>query len=129
MTVPGESTSDAPFWHLAPEEAFDHLGSGPGGLSSAEARIRRSRFGPNTIRGGRRTDALSLLARQFASPIILILVFATIVSGLLGDVTDAAIILAIITFSSLLGFWQERGATRAGAASDQNGAATGPGGR
>ena len=48
-----------------------------------------------------------LLIRQFTSPIILILFFATFVSILVGDVIDGAIILAIIIPSGLLSFFQE----------------------
>lgn len=48
-----------------------------------------------------------LLLRQFASPIILILLFATFLSMALGQTLDGAIILAIIIPSGLLGFWQE----------------------
>ena len=100
-------------WGGPTEAALDHLGSSATGLTSDEAGRRRARLGPNTLQRGGRTDTLSLLVRQFESPIILILAFATVISGVLGDATDAIIILAIIVLSGLLGFWQERGATRA----------------
>jgi Mg2+-importing ATPase len=116
MTGRSEPGIDGPFWQMAQEDAFDRLGSRPSGLSSAEAALRRTRLGPNVIGGSGRTGPLWLLARQFESPIILILVVATVLSGLLGDVTDTVIILAIIALSGLLGFWQERGAARAVAA-------------
>ena len=106
----------AVFWQLPAAVAFARLRSGPAGLRQADAERRRAQVGPNTAVRASRTDALSLLARQFQSPIILILAFATVISGLLGDVTDATIILAIMILSGLLGFWQERGATRAVAA-------------
>jgi Mg2+-importing ATPase len=54
-----------------------------------------------------------LLLAQFRSPLILILIFAGGLSFFLGDPTNALIILAIILISSLLGFWQERGAAEA----------------
>jgi Mg2+-importing ATPase len=101
------------FWALPRSVAFERVGSGPDGLSAAEARARLERYGPNTVERARRADALALLVRQFESPIVLILAFATILSGILGDAVDAAIILAIIGLTGLLGFWQERGATRA----------------
>jgi P-type Mg2+ transporter len=116
MTPRSEPSVDPSFWQLTPEAAFEQLGSRSTGLTSAEAAIRRARLGPNTIGGSTRTGALWLLVRQFESPIILILVVATLLSGLLGDVTDTVIILAIIVLSGLLGFWQERGATQAVAA-------------
>ena len=114
MTVtasPSPGASDA-VWTLDPDAALAELGSRSGGLSPAEAAARLASYGPNTIERRKRSDTFTLLARQFASPIILILVLATIISGVLGDVTDTVIILAIIGLSGLLGFWQERGAAR-----------------
>jgi len=108
---PSPGASDA-VWTLDPDAALAELGSRSTGLSAAEAAARLARYGPNTIERRKRSDTLTLLVRQFASPIILILVVATIISGLLGDVTDTVIILAIIGLSGLLGFWQERGAAR-----------------
>jgi Mg2+-importing ATPase len=55
---------------------------------------------------------LTLLLAQFTSPIELILVGATVLSMLLGEVTDGFIILTIVVASGLLGFWQERRAGR-----------------
>jgi len=108
---PSPGASDA-VWTLDPDAALAELGSRSGGLSPAEAAARLASYGPNTIERRKRSDTFTLLARQFASPIILILVLATIISGVLGDVTDTVIILAIIGLSGLLGFWQERGAAR-----------------
>jgi Mg2+-importing ATPase len=116
MTGKTEPGIETPFWHMTVEDAFDRFGSRASGLTSAEADARRARFGPNTIKGARRTGSLGLLLRQFESPIILILVVGTVLAGLLGDVTDTIIILAIIVLSGLLGFWQERGAAQAVAA-------------
>ena len=94
-------------------DALRALGSTPDGLSPAEAARRLAADGPNRIGGRRATDDVAILVRQFSSPIVLILVVATILSGVLGDATDATIIITIIALSGLLGFWQERGATRA----------------
>jgi len=106
-------TGATPFWTLTATEAEDQIKSGSDGLTGAEAKARLARVGPNQIGTGGRTSDFRLLLRQFDSPIMWILIFATVLSGLLGDVTDAVIILAIIAMSGLLGFWQERRATRA----------------
>ena len=100
-------------WDAPLDSAFTDLDTRAGGLTAGEASARLGRAGPNTVAATRRAGVLALLARQFTSPIILILVGATVLSGLLGDVTDALIILAIVGLSGALGFWQERGATRA----------------
>ena len=83
------------------------------GLTSAEARRRLAEFGQNRISSERRAGALTLLVAQFKSPIILILLGAAIVSLFLQDRTDAALILAIVLASGVLGFWQEYSATDA----------------
>jgi Mg2+-importing ATPase len=83
------------------------------GLTSAEARRRLTEFGENRISSERRADALALFVAQFKSPIILILIGAGVVSLFLQDRTDAALILAIVFASGVLGFWQEYSATDA----------------
>ena len=78
-----------------------------------EARERLARFGANRLKGKSRAASLTLLLGQFKSPIVLILIGAAVLSIFLRDVTDAAIILAIVLVSGLLGFWQEHGAATA----------------
>jgi Mg2+-importing ATPase len=58
-------------------------------------------------------NAASLFFRQFTSPIILILLFAAVLSFFLGDPTDSIIIMVIVIFSGTLGFWQEYEASSA----------------
>jgi len=101
----------ASYWAHSVGDVAEALGSTPGGLSMVEARARARRGGVEQPHD-QRTE-LVLLLRQFASPITLILVFATIVAAALGEAVDAAIILAIIMLSGLLSFWQEYGASRA----------------
>jgi len=109
-------TGDTPFWTLTVAEAHERVRSGPAGLTSGEAKGRLARTGPNQIGKGGRPSDFRLLLHQFDSPIMWILIFATVLSGVLGDWRDAGVILAIIALSGLLGFWQERRATRAVAA-------------
>ena len=61
----------------------------------------------------RRLTALRLLLRQFESPLVLILVFAAVVSLALRQWVDAGIILSIVLGSTLLGFYQEYRASAA----------------
>ena len=100
-------------WSIPPSELLQRLETTPGGLTEDEAGKRLRQYGPNLLKRRKRSDALTLLLAQFKSPIIIILIFAAGLSFLLVDPVDATIILVIIMVSSLLGFWQERGATRA----------------
>jgi Mg2+-importing ATPase len=106
----GEATDD---WSASEERLFRRLSSSPQGLDSADANRRLDRYGANRLVRTPRSRTLQLLLRQFASPIILILTGAALLSFLLDSPTDGLIILGIVTASGLLGFWQERGAARA----------------
>ena len=101
------------FWSISSDDLLAQLESSPQGLSPGEAQRRLARLGANLLRAKGRTDSVTLLLAQYKSPIILILVFACLLSFALGDKADALIILAIVLVSGLLGFWQERGATNA----------------
>jgi Mg2+-importing ATPase len=101
------------FWSQPLPGLMQQLNTGPEGLTAETARRNLEINGPNLLRAGKKTGSATLLLAQFKSPIILILIFAAILSIFLGDGVDAAIILTIVTISGLLGFWQERGANDA----------------
>ena len=101
------------FWSLPLGELFERLDSRPSGLSAAEAMRRLRIYGPNRLKQKKRTDALTLLAAQFKSPLIVILLVAVVLSFFFNEPIDALIIIAIVLLSSLLGFWQERRAADA----------------
>jgi Mg2+-importing ATPase len=104
---------ESPFWSIPAAELLQGLQTTPLGLTSDEARQRLQEYGANLLKPKRRSDAQTLLLAQFKSPIILILIFAAVLSFFLHDPTDGLIIFAIIIVSGLLGFWQERGAANA----------------
>ena len=104
------------FWSLPAEDLLARLRSTPEGLAADEARNRLTRYAALRLKPHRDIRPLVLLLAQFRSPIILILMFAAVVSFFLSDRTDALIILTIILASALLGFWQEQGAAKAVAA-------------
>lgn len=101
------------FWSMPVEEALRHAETRPEGLTADEARTRQAYYSSSRIKPHRDVHSLTILAAQFRSPIILILIFAALVSLFLSDPIDAAIILVIILVSALLGFWQEHGAVKA----------------
>ncbi|MFM8392336.1 MAG: magnesium-translocating P-type ATPase, partial [Acidobacteriota bacterium] len=102
-----ESLDNLPYWALSAERLMEELDAGSGGLSSTEAVRRLADYGPNRLRDAGRTRALLILLSQFKSPLVLILVFAALISVLTGGLVDTLILLGIITASALLGFVQE----------------------
>ena len=102
-----------PFWSQSLDQLLATLDGTPDGLRATDAARRLQQYGPNTLKAGRQLTALGLLLNQFKSPLVLILVFAVIVSAFAQEWIDASIILLIILGSSLLGFWQEYRASTA----------------
>jgi Mg2+-importing ATPase len=101
------------FWSIPADDLLKQLGSRPDGLTGAEAAERLKRYGPNLLKARKRAGTFEIFLSQFKSPIILILIFAAVLSAFLRDLPDAIIILSIVFLSGLLGFWQERGAANA----------------
>ncbi|HWO70913.1 MAG TPA: HAD-IC family P-type ATPase, partial [Actinomycetota bacterium] len=97
---------------LPAELVLARLGSGPDGLSAEEAARRLQELGPNALRT-HRARALAVLARQFRSALLLLLLVTAVASAFLGQRTDAAIIGAILALSVGLGFLNEYRAERA----------------
>ena len=79
------------------------------GLSSIEAQRRLTEFGPNEIRREESTSVLALFARQFASPVIWLLVGASVLSAALGELLDAGAIGAIVIVTRSSGFFRNTG--------------------
>src|SRR3989338_349070 len=77
------------------------------GLSQAEAARRLVQFGPNEIKEKKSVRPLAIFLGQFRSFVIGLLIAATAISFLLGEVLDAFVILAIIILNGMLGFFQE----------------------
>ena len=105
---------EAPFWSRPADEVIAALhSSAQEGLDSKTARALLRSVGPNQVADGNQLSAIALFLRQFANPLVLILIFGAFVSLALQDWLDAIIILCIVLGSSLLGFFQEHRASRA----------------
>lgn len=103
----------AAWWSTPLGQLLAGLGSGAQGLSPAAAAERLRAGGPNSLVEERRHGWERQLLAQFASPLVLILLFGALVSLALRDWVEAAIILAIVAGSAILGFVQEFRASRA----------------
>ena len=102
-------------WHnLTPEEALTKLGSSRSGLSAEKARERLQQHGPNELREKRKVPPAIIFLRQFASPLIYILLVAALIELLvLHKPANASVIMAVVITNSIIGFVQERRAERA----------------
>ena len=83
------------------------------GLSDAEAAKRLKQYGANELHALRRISPLAVFFRQFQNVLVVILLIATVLSGLLGHGVEAGAIAVIVLLAVLLGFVQEFRAERA----------------
>ncbi len=104
-------------WHeREAAEVVQELKSALRGLSSAEARKRREEYGPNELKEKKRRPPFMMLLDQFRDFMILVLVAASIISGIIGEVSDTVAILVIVILNAIIGFVQEYRAEKAMAA-------------
>ncbi|MGE5195131.1 MAG: cation-translocating P-type ATPase, partial [Deltaproteobacteria bacterium] len=116
--VPGGGGGVAPPPHtLSPESALHALGVDErSGLSARQVAERHEKYGPNELAAAREQPLWRKFLGQFNDLVIWILIVAALISGVLGEWTDATAIIAIVLLNAVLGFVQEEKAERALAA-------------
>ena len=80
--------------------------AGGGGLTSAEAAAGLARWGPNEVETGRRYHLLRTALTFATNPLVLILLAASLVSGVLGEALNATLIALMVMLSVVLNFVQ-----------------------
>lgn len=95
------------YWSRPVDEILATLKTGWGGLSTSAAQERLKSYGANTLKVRKHVATWALLLKQFRSPLVLILVFAAVISASVNDWVDTAVILAIVLGSALITFAQE----------------------
>ena len=107
--------NDAMAWHaIGSAEVVAALGSDSGsGLSSDDVTERLERHGTNELEETPPPHPLMVLARQFRSPLIYILVAAAVITLVLREYVDSAVIAAVLLLNAIIGFTQERRAETA----------------
>ncbi|GAB3166692.1 calcium-translocating P-type ATPase, PMCA-type [Telluribacter humicola] len=101
-------------WYLSEiNDVFKELSTHKEGLSNAEAQSRLEQYGPNELQGTSDKSVWKLVINQFMDVMILILIAAAVVSVVLGDISDAIVILVIVILNAIIGFVQEYRAEKA----------------
>jgi Mg2+-importing ATPase len=101
------------YWGLPTEKLLGDLHTNSKGIQQSGVESRIKQYGVNELKVQRKNTALGLLVSQFKSPLVLILIFASIVSAFVGEWTDAIIVIAVVIGSTMLGFVQEYRASTA----------------
>lgn len=93
---------------IATEQLLRQFGSG--GLDSAQVKRGMDEFGPNRLPEPQDIGLFTILLRQFASPLIYVLLLAALVSLGLGHNTDAIFIFGVLVINTIIGTLQEHSA-------------------
>jgi len=101
------------FWQYPAPEVLKKLNASENGLSSVQAarrlltRNKEEKHPPTWIK------TLRLFGSQFASPLVLLLVFAALLSASMGNWEDSLILAFILFLTGAVSFWQEYQADQA----------------
>lgn len=87
--------------------------SAQSGLSAAEAAARLQKNGPNALIEKKGKTKLQMFLAQLNEPMIYILFAAALISLLLGEVSDAIIVLVVVLVNAVVGMVQEGKAQQA----------------
>ena len=76
------------------------------GLTSLEAAERLGKFGPNDPAPPRQRSVAAELLMLFANPLVIILLFAAVISGFIGQWLDTGIIVGMVLIGAAINFYQ-----------------------
>jgi H+-transporting ATPase len=96
----------------SPADLFAQLASSPQGLSAAEAQARLAQYGPNALEEKKEHPLLKFLS-YFWGPIPWMIEVAAVLSALVEHWGDLIIIVFLLVFNAIIGFWEEHEASNA----------------
>ncbi len=101
-------------WHnLSVGEVTEHLTVDlTRGLSATAAAERLARWGENRLIETKPRPLLLKFLDQFKNLLVLVLLLAAALAWMIGDLHDAVVILVVVVFNTLLGFYQEYSAEK-----------------
>ncbi|MFO7579950.1 MAG: cation-transporting P-type ATPase [Nitrosomonas halophila] len=94
--------------HALPGEVVsEKLGSGPGGLTEAEASERIELVGPNRLPVADKDSLIKRFFKHFHDTLIYILIGAAVITAALGHWIDTLVIMAVVVINAIIGLIQE----------------------
>jgi len=94
------------------DAVFKAVHSSEKGLTDSEAAERLRKYGKNILEEKKKVSPIRIFLQQFNSPVVWILLAALLISFIIGEKVDAAVILVILIINAVLGFIQEYNAEK-----------------
>jgi Mg2+-importing ATPase len=116
----GIDSTSRPWWLEPPPDAAIASGAENVGLSSGEAKNRLGKYGPNLFSDHEEQALWRQFLARFKNPLILLLLVASAISAMTGELTNFFIIFVMVLFSVTLDFVQEHRAGKAAASLRQS---------
>jgi Ca2+-transporting ATPase len=95
------------WYKLSVKEVFSKLETSEEGLSDADVQKRLLHYGLNKLAEEEKISKLKILLHQFTSPLIYVLMVASVVTVVLHEYIDTGVILAVIALNAIIGYVQE----------------------
>lgn len=105
--LPDAAASPAPPWAVTVDEMFTRTRSGPAGLDTEQAVRRLPASRQSAAAGARSVSVGRVVLAQLRSPLLLLLVFAAVVSALTREWVDAGLVIVIVLVSVGIGAVRE----------------------
>ena len=113
VSTPSHSLTDHPWSSSREEVANAYQTDLVAGLTTEKADRNLERFGLNQLETSQQVTWTRMLFAQFANTMVALLLAAAVISGVIGEWTDAVLIGLIVIANAVLGFTQEWTAARA----------------
>lgn len=94
-------------WAETPDVLIKRLQASSEGLSTKESESRLIKHGKNVFHSKEKISTLYLFLKQFLSPLIFLLIGASILTTLLSELLDTIVILFAVLIDVVLGFYHE----------------------
>lgn len=91
------------YYQMTGEEVKREVNGSSEPLTDEQVRANQEKYGPNELAEGKKKPTIVIFLEQFKDFLVIILIFAAIISGILGDFESSIVILIVITINAILG--------------------------
>ena len=91
------------FYRMTEEEVRLKINGSSKPLTDEMVLANQKKYGPNEITEGSKKSTARIFLEQFKDFLVIILIFAAVISGVLGDIESSAVILVVILINAVLG--------------------------